>query len=157
MRYILVLLIVLCSTFCLAQKNTLPEAKASFVAIIVDDIEESIQWYKNALGFELINSLDHEERRFKQANLTTGTIDLELIELEASVSQSEALEGQQKGLKLMGFFKFGLKVQNFDTWIEHLEKRKVKFAGSVVTDDNSGKRMLVINDLDGNRIQLFEQ
>ena len=45
----------------------------------------------------------------------------------------------------------------FDDWVDTLKHAKVEFYGDVVTDELSGKRMLLIKDPDGNRIQLFEK
>ncbi len=48
-------------------------------------------------------------------------------------------------------------VTDFEKWIDHLTNEKVDFYGSVVTDDTTGKRMVIITDPDGNRIQIFEK
>jgi predicted enzyme related to lactoylglutathione lyase len=40
--------------------------------------------------------------------------------------------------------------------VSHFEETGTEFNGQVVKDKNSGKRMVVIFDPDGNRIQLFE-
>ena len=56
-----------------------------------------------------------------------------------------------------GFFKFGMKIPDFDQWISHLTDAKAEMHGEVVIDPVSEKRMLIIKDPDGNRIQLFEK
>ena len=45
---------------------------------------------------------------------------------------------------------------DFDTWVARLKATGVEFQGDVVIDKTSGKKMLVVKDPDGNRIQLFE-
>lgn len=140
-----------------SQSDSLPDPEAYFSAIIVNDIESSITWYSNNLGLKLLNKVDSEERGFKQANLKRGNVLIELIELKSSLSQKTLLESHPKKTKIEGFFKFGFRVSEFDKWVAALKKSKVEFYGDVVTDDLSGRRMLIINDPDGNRIQIFEK
>ena len=60
-------------------------------------------------------------------------------------------------MRVTGFFKIGFLVTEFDMWIDHLTNEKVDFYGNIVTDHTSGKRMAIITDPDGNRIQIFEK
>ncbi|MBO6524105.1 MAG: VOC family protein [Balneolaceae bacterium] len=50
----------------------------------------------------------------------------------------------------------GFKIQNFDSWVKYLREKQVSFRGDVVNDPISGKKMVVVLDPDGNRIQFFE-
>ena len=139
------------------QSVSLPDPEPYFAAIIVDDINASINWYKTNLGFEVLNKAEMKERGFSQANLKRGEMLVELIELESAVSKEELLE-TNPGIKLLeGFFKIGFRIDNFDGWVEFLESSEVEFKGSVVVDPNSGKKMVLVLDPDGNRIQLFEK
>jgi len=105
----------------------------------------------------VLNKVESEERGFKQANLNRGDVLIELIELNSSLTPKKLLENQPKKTKIDGFFKFGFRVTEFDKWVDALKKLKVEFYGDVVTDGLSGKRMLLIYDPDGNRIQIFEK
>lgn len=158
MKYLLVLslLIVLPVTSC-AQVNTLPDPKPSFAAIIVSNMKNSIEWYSEKLGFKVLNQMESEERGFKQANLKRGSAHIELIALRNSIAPKDILAEKPKGTRISGYFKFGFLVQAFDDWVDALTRSNVEFHGRVVKDDISGKRMLIIKDPDGNRIQLFEE
>ena len=46
--------------------------------------------------------------------------------------------------------------QSNAAWSEKTAKMEAEFHGNVVTDD-TGKRMVIVLDPDGNRIQLFEK
>ena len=140
-----------------AQSDSLPDPEAYFTAIIVNDIGASISWYSSNFGFKVLNKVESEERGFKQANLNRGDVLIELIELNSSLTPKKLLENQPKKTKIDGFFKFGFRVTEFDKWVDALKKLKVEFYGDVVTDGLSGKRMLLIYDPDGNRIQIFEK
>lgn len=58
---------------------------------------------------------------------------------------------------MKGIFKIGFSVTDFNSWMTHFENSKVNFRGSAVEDPNSGKRMIILLDPDGNRIQIFEK
>ena len=156
-KAILLFLLITCSSFCYGKTKSLPKPEAQVSAIIVTDIEASIDWYVTSFGFEILNKIISEKRGFKQANLKSGTILIELIELKTSLSQTEVLKNHPKKTKIDGFFKFGFLVSDFENWVTHLKQLKVEFYGSVVIDPVSKKRMLLLKDPDGNRIQLFEK
>ncbi len=147
--------------FCLSEigfaQNKLPDPEGSFVAIIVSEMEVSLSWYRDVLGFEVMNQVSVPERGFKQANLFRGKMDIELIELNTTISQEEALTNHPATTRIKGIFKVGFQVNDFDEWFLHLSSKKVEFGGSVITHPDSGKRMLIIKDPDGNRIQFFEK
>jgi hypothetical protein len=153
----IILNFILVSIFGYGQNESLPDPEAYFSAIIVNDIESSITWYSNNFGFKVLNKIESEEKGFKQANLKRGSILIELIELESSLSPDSLLENYPKKTKIDGFFKFGFLVSEFEKWVEYLKQSKVEFYGDVVTDNLSGKKMLLIKDPDGNRIQIFEK
>jgi len=141
---------------CLAQQNDITEVSACFSALIVTDMDSSIQWYSSMLGFELASSSTSEELGFKQSNLNNGNTRLELIELNAALLPQEAIPDYNTKTRLVGIFKIGFVVPEFERLIAHLQKRKAVFHGNIVKDQESGKRMVIIKDPDGNRIQLFE-
>ncbi|MCI0449101.1 MAG: VOC family protein [Chlorobi bacterium] len=132
------------------------QLKPNFTAITVKNIDSSIAWYKKTLGLVQRNRVDSEERGFKQAVLTGSGIMIELVELKLMLSPQECLKDHQKGTELLGYYKFGFVVMEFDVWIKQLELLGVSFWGKVVTDEVSGQRTFLIADPDGNLIQFFD-
>ena len=158
MKKQLIVFILACLPFIgYSQSNELPDPEAYFSALIVEDIEKSITWYTANLGFKTLNKVVSEESGFKQANLKRGNILIELIELKTARTLKESISNYNSKTRTIGFFKIGFQVSDFDKWIHHLKKNEVSFHGRVVTDDQSGKKMTIIKDPDGNRIQLFEK
>ncbi|MEZ4991203.1 MAG: VOC family protein [Saprospiraceae bacterium] len=149
-------LLLLIPVVALSQREKLPAPIPYFNSIIVTDIDTTIHWYETILGFELINRTDNEERGFRQANLQGGNCLIELIQLKNAMSPEALMADQPANTRLTGYFKFGFKVTDFEAWMEYLENTGTEFQGSVVTDPTSGKRMMIIRDPDGNRVQLFE-
>ncbi len=158
MKHILLIsFIVLKPVFGFSQGNKLPDPEPYFAAIIVANIDTSIDWYSNILGFKILNRLDLKERGFKQANLKRGNILIELIETNSTIYPKDILVNQSNKTRMAGFFKLGFRIPEFTRWMDFLTKSKVKFQGTAVKDKVSGKKTILILDPDGNRIQLFEK
>lgn len=158
-RFFCLSTLLLFPIFTQAQTDSLPDMSMSayFSAIIVSDMEASTQWYTDVLGMTVLNHFESAERGVKQTNLQRGDILIELIELDAAVSPLEAIPHYNPKTRLIGLFKIGFRVSDFDAWMMHLRQKEVEFHGDVVTDPVSGKRMIIIRDPDGNRIQMFER
>jgi catechol 2,3-dioxygenase-like lactoylglutathione lyase family enzyme len=139
-----------------AQTESTQDLKGSFSAIIVSDINTSIDWYSSVLGLKMLHKTESKERGFKQSNLKKGAISIELIELNKAINLKKEFPNFNNKMRFNGLFKIGFLVSNFDKWMLDLKKKKVSIYGNVVTDNVSKKRMVIILDPDGNRIQLFE-
>ena len=140
-----------------AQNASNLDLEAHFSAMIVTNIDTSINWYTDVLGFEVLNLVVSKERGFRQSNLKKDAIAIELIELDSAISIKDVAPNYTSKTRVKGFFKTGFLVSDFDKWMSHLNKKEVNFHGSVVTDESNGKRMVIIKDPDGNRIQIFEK
>ncbi len=139
------------------QSEHLPDPEAYFTAIIVNNMDQSLQWYTNTFGFSVLNKTVSQEKGFKLANLKRGSVLIELIELKSAVSPSVLLEKNPDYSRTTGFFKFGFAIREFDKWVDFLKRSDVVFHGTVVTDGLTGKKMLIVKDPDGNSIQIFEK
>jgi len=155
-----IILLIFLSVFLIrgySQSDRLPDPQAFFMAIIVSDIDSSLAWYKHHLGFETLNRIDRPDRGFSQANLKRGKASIEIIELNSALLPDEILADRPPRTRIAGFFKFGFAVKKFDKWMAHLNATGVNFNGEVVKDPNTDKKMIILLDPDGNRIQLFEK
>ena len=140
-----------------AQNDPAQDLEAYFAAIIVSNLDSSINWYSNTLGFKVMNRIESNERGFKQSNLKKGDVLIELIELDKAVNLQDIAPNYSSKMRIIGFFKIGFLVLDFDKRIDHFTNEEVEFYGNVVTDDITGKRMVIIMDPDRNRIQIFEK
>ena len=139
------------------QQDLLPDLDANFAALIVRDLDTSLQWYQQLFGYVLIDQIDRPQIGLRQANLKIGGNHLELIQLASAVDPITLLAKESSSSRFVGFFKFGYKVGEFDHWLEKLQSLGHQTDDQVVADPLSGKRMIVFRDPDGNRIQLFEE
>lgn len=142
--------------FAQQPERTTPKPMAA--AIIVEDIERSSQWYSMVLKLSMDPRTFVDMENVKILNMFNDGFNLELIQLKKAVDPAQAIEGYTNRTRLLGLFKLGYGVEDFDTWVAYLKEIEVEFSGSVVVDPNSkdGKRMVNIKDPDGNRIQFFE-
>lgn len=134
-----------------------PDLRASFIAIIVSDMDSSSRWYKDLLNFQEVGRIENADIGLVQVNLIRGEARIELIEIQSAIDHNQILGTAGKGKRLTGLFKVGFSVKNFDGCIEHLNSNEIEVADDIVTDPLTGGRMVVIRDPDGNRIQLFEE
>ncbi|WP_298902994.1 VOC family protein [uncultured Psychroserpens sp.] len=154
---IITLAISILPALSLAQDDKTPVLEAYFSALIVNDMDVSLAWYTDVIGLEILNTQESPDAGFKQANLKLGNILIELIELDKAQAVEDAIPNYTSKTRIEGFFKIGFSMNNFDAWIKHLKLKKVAFHGTVVTNKTSGKRMVIVKDPDGNRIQFFEK
>lgn len=129
----------------------------SFTAIIVTDIEKSAQWYTRIFRLKEINRFESEERGFVIALLQNDDFTLELLQLQNSIQPQEFIPDYNAKTKVVGLFKIGFQVSEFDEWINHLKTNQVSLTGDIVTDPTLNKRMIIVTDPDENRIQFFER
>lgn len=137
-----------------SQNNGLPPLQACCGSIIVNDLEKSVLWYTETLGFAMGAEFSDDERGIRIINLKQGKTRLELIETVSSI-HPDSLETNSP--LLQGHFKFGLRMNGFNSWMDHLKNYDPDIESRIVTDPATEKRMVVIRDPDGNRIQLFEE
>ncbi len=141
-----------------SQEGSHPNEKSKyFFAIVVSDIDKSINWYNNILEFSLLNKREVESIGLKQANLNRGNVHLEIIQLESAIEPKEVISEFGQKSKLIGLFKVGFSIPDFNLFISRLSKIDTNASGNVVNDPNSNERMIIIRDPDGNRIQIFEE
>ncbi|NNL79132.1 MAG: VOC family protein [Flavobacteriaceae bacterium] len=152
-RLALILTLSLITPGCQQDK----QIDSGFISVVVVDFDRSIQWYTNNLDFEVIDKTENPERRLKQANLKYHHINLELIELGSAIKPSSLLDDTQNRVIFQGLFKAGFTIDAFEEKISIWQENGVTSKDQVVKDPVTNKRMVVLRDPDGNRIQIFEK
>lgn len=139
----------------LIAQNAQPP-KPHFSAIIVMNMDTSISWYTQVLMLEVINKTELPERGIRQANLRNDYVAIELIELKDVIRLDTVLQSAGTN-KITGIFKIGFVVDDFDSWMKSIQKQNPEVHGNVVKDHLTGKKMVILLDPDGNRVQFFEK
>lgn len=133
----------------------------TLTALMVKDLDKSITWYQQKLGFEI----DQPKQAFPSYQMRIVVLKhngfrLELIEKKGAVAIKELKLA--KNHYLSGFLKLGFMVDNLEGLYQKLKKQKgVDFITGVGTlpkvnfDLKWPKQFLLIRDIDGNMLQFF--
>lgn len=152
-----IFILIVLSTALNNSKIKAQEVEPYFGAVLVKNIDTSIEWYKTVLNLKVENKMESAEGGFRQANLSNGKLLIELIELKNSITLEKLLENQSGQPMITGLFKFGFKVSDIETLFNELKMINVKFRGGLVSDIQTGKKMFIILDPDNNYLQFFEK
>ena len=125
-----------------------------FFALSVPDLDASVKWYVENLGLNPTRLPGSPEA--KVTLLRGNGLFLELIEHSQAFDLEARIPGNPRRFLVHGIFKVGFFVRNLDGTVEGLQKRGVRFKGSVFTDDVAGARSILVLDNNENIIQLFE-
>ena len=135
------------------QQSTSFQVDTHFSAIVVKNIDSSVNWYQSVLGLKT-RFLPGTPQGIRVAILESPQIILEVIENNAWLDPKEYLKGKPEGTRLHGYFKIGFKVTAMDRFIEHLNKLNISIPR--IYKDDSGKRNFLVEDPDKNLVQFFE-
>jgi methylmalonyl-CoA epimerase len=133
------------------QGGAVPDAVIRFdhVAVTVKDIERSIGFYRDLLGFEVVGQLLLRDDTFKIVYLRSGGACIELFEFRDNDAQTAVGVPDQVG----GFKHVALQTDDVDA-----VAAKLKAAGTVFTvepkDAAGGVRLAFFRDPDGNLLEL---
>lgn len=116
------------------------------VRYMVDDVQQSVDWYTKHLGFSLLS------------NAAPAFADVErgALRLLLSGEKSSAGRAMPDGVKPEpgGWNRFELVFDNLETEVERLRAEGVKFRNDIVT--GPGGKQILVEDPSGNMIELFQ-
>ena len=150
---IILLVIIIIANATHGQQSTSFQVDSYFSALIVKNIDSSVNWYQTVLGLKT-KFLPGTPEGIRVAILESPQIVLEIIENNAWLDPKEYLKGKPEGTRFQGYFKIGFKVTVMDSFIEHLNKLNISIPR--IYKDDSGKRNFLVEDPDKNLVQFFE-
>lgn len=128
------------------------------IAFTVKDIDESIKWYKEILGFELKNksTFSVPSGSAEIAILQSGDLKLEILQVPNNKKIEEMFAAVPMHLVPVGNKFIVFQVTNIKLATEQLEEKGVKFVWK--EQFIAGDKMLctMIEDIDGNKINIFQ-
>jgi methylmalonyl-CoA epimerase len=125
------------------------------VALAVEDIEASISWYTNTLGFSLVecNEVSGEHSGMVYAVLTSGATTIVLVQGTSPVSQvARFIEAKGTGMHHIA-----LAVSDLDETIRRVGKSGGVADTPIVTDQGIRQAFLQRDPVTGVRIELIER
>lgn len=119
--------------------------------IVVDNLENSISWYVDSLGFNHYDTVGDEGNR--RAILARNNQVLELYEPKHI---KKAADIPQK-INVLGFKKIAFYVENISEFSSNFESNDVEVISTIKKSDfDWASKYMIVKDLDGNWIQIFE-
>lgn len=127
-----------------------PFLRIDHVTILVEDLERSVRFYTEKLGFE-VRGETPPEGGMKTVFLRSG---------EAFIDLYGLLEGRpvrrERGEREAGFVHLALKVEDFDETYMELLRRGVEFHIGPLYQPRSGRRIAFFKDPDGNVLHITD-
>lgn len=124
------------------------------LGISVPDLEASIAWYREMLGFSLEKRVNIEAIPARIAFMKHGDFRIELFEVERAEPLPEDRRYPDKDLHTHGTKHIALAVQDVPKFVGSLKKRGVDIAMDVNAVEN--RAMAFIRDNAGNLIEIVE-
>ena len=114
-----------------------------YFAVLVEDVDESVEWYRNAFGLHELDGSQADDGSWRIVNLSNKRLLVEIIRDDRSRDIDRAL----------GFFKVGFGVPDVELVADRVAQA-TKERPRVVDDAAHGVRIVQLRDPDGNIIQL---
>jgi catechol 2,3-dioxygenase-like lactoylglutathione lyase family enzyme len=125
------------------------------VGITVQDLEATIAWYENHLGFKRLTNFAFPGARV--AFIGRGDLRLEFFQIENSTPMEQARKEPESNLSFGGINHFAIFVEDLDGTLDILKANGVEQAYPLsVVPDGSGDRFSFIRDNEGMLIELYQ-
>jgi catechol 2,3-dioxygenase-like lactoylglutathione lyase family enzyme len=140
-----------------ADPNGLQSLRLINVALSVGNLEESVAWYRDKLGFALVSTIDNKTSGFRMAVMEKNGLKLDLILFPASAkSRGSYLEPPghlaEQGIRNLVFRVDDLRATNAELKARGVkliwESRPIPEVGTFITNfwDNSGNLIAIWGD-----------
>ena len=123
--------------------------------ISVGDLEASIAWYRDMLGFELLRVVDLPEDTGRVALLRQGDFILEFFLLPDAAPLPEERRHPATDLRTQGIKHVAYAVPDIDAFMTELKAKDVDVVWDVVVHD--GDKCAFVRDNSGNLVEFVER
>ena len=130
-----------------------------FASISVADLDRALAWYGVNFGFRKVKELKFPPD-VRIGFVENGSLTLELAELKGAIpfgTVKEKIAAIRDRSSLQGLYKIGFFVADLESESERLKENGVKFLYGPSTDEGSGDSWLIVEDPDGNLVQMIQR
>jgi len=129
------------------------------VALSVADLDRTVAWYQQNLGFEVKKKADFPEHKVRIAMMAGGDFWLELIERQGAKPWKDHLPSLKDSMDIHGLKKMAFAAKDVTGLFEAFKAQGVTISNPPWTDDFLGFRVktFICKDPDGNSIQFFQK
>ena len=138
----------------MADVKGMLEFKPHHLGISVPDLEASIKWYENILGFSVEKRMTIEPLKAKIAFLIKDNFRIEIFEVAGAQPLPEVRRQPHTDIGTHGIKHLAYEVKNVTEFMDVLKKKGVDVAMDVSKMEN--KEMTFIRDNTGNLIEIVE-
>jgi len=122
--------------------------KIHHVAIIVSDIEKSLEFYDSALGFKVKQKTFRKERNSWKVDIVKDDVELELFTFPGAPTRPSYPESQ--GLRHLAF-----SVNDLEKFHQELKAKKIAVE-EIRVDHLTGKKFFFFADPDNQPLEIYE-
>lgn len=140
-----------------AAKSQSTQDPHHFIALFVTNLDSTVKWYEQKLGFTIIDRKEVAAANIKAAIMSYNDLLVEVIQHPKSVTSNQVKEKFPDNIGTQGFFKLGIYQENLDALEASLKSKGVKIRYPVLTADGFSKklRLFIIEDPEGNMVQFY--
>lgn len=141
----------------LDHTNGLQSLSLHNLAFTVSDLEKTIQWYGDILGFKVLSRVSFPAINAQVAFLQNADVRLEVLQASGGFRLAEMFADAPAHLLPIGNKVLVLQVNDLHTATLELEEKGVTFAWKEVDLTGEGVFSTMIRDSDGNFINFFQR
>jgi catechol 2,3-dioxygenase-like lactoylglutathione lyase family enzyme len=123
--------------------------KAHHITASVVDVDRAVKWYKEMLGFKLVERGSRQNGAFQFAEMTIPGFGVALVQIQGSVQPAPASTASQPLWRHIVF-----SVADPDRTFKLLKERGAKV--STRTPEGTPVKSFLVFDIDGNEIEILE-
>lgn len=123
------------------MENQNKKYKLDHIGIAVKNLDESLKFYRDALGLELEGVEIVEDQKVKTAFLPVGDTHIELLE----ATQSESPVGKFIEKRGEGIHHIAIKVENLEKHLENLDHKEIKLIDKEAKTGANNKKIAFIH------------
>jgi len=145
-----------------AQPSETPAEPVGFdlridhVGISVGNLEESVEWYIDKLGFELVRPINRNpDSAMTIAQIRRGNFNIELFEIEGAAPLPEYRRDPSADLRVHGLAHFAFEVDDALAVRDELEAKGVEIV--LPPREGGGPAFFFVNDNSGNSFEFIQR
>lgn len=126
--------------------------------ISVANLEETIDWYREKLGFTVGFRYEIAALNAQVAFMTLNDFRIEIFEIKDCAPLPESSRNPATDLPIIGLKHIAINVDNLEEVVADLKSRNVEFAGEIGNVPNSnGEKYIFFRDNNGILIELYQE
>ena len=128
------------------------------IAMLVPNAEETVNWYQEILGFEVLKEVAYSDQGLKVKIIEKDGFQIEIIENKDSVAPEKCVSKYDvKKPIIQGLIKMSLLVEDIEYLVATLKEKKVEFVMNLISQKELKVKCCLILDLNKNLIQFVEK